>query len=330
MIRPFDWRDLGLLNRVRDEGQCFDSQLAFTRGVSSLQTVFMEMVTPGRSACTLVSRPPNKEEPATIGQIMHRAGEVHARLTFFGPEEALASANSQHLLEALGHVAGERGAHHLIAEVDERCPAFENLRRAGFAIYARQRILQLNHPSTINREATSGAWQAERDSDESAIHYLCLNIVPALVQQVELPPRLNRSDLVHWNEGELHCYLDIESGPLGTWVSPYIHPAAENLEELFRELLTHFDTQKRPLYFVVRSYQAWVGHILERIGFEACSDQAVMVKRLAAVVRRPALAPLPAVEGTRPEPTTPFAHFSQASWCDLRKTIREYWLKRKL
>lgn len=330
MIRPFDWRDIGLLNHVRDQGQCFDSQLAFTRGVSSLQTVFMEMVTPGRSACTLVSRPSNKGEPATIGQIMHRPGEVHARLTFLGPEEALVSADSQRLLETLGHVAGERGALHMIAEVDERCPAFENIRRAGFAIYARQRIWRLNQASQINSEPINAAWQTERDSNESAINHLYLNIVPALVQQVELPPRLDRSDLVHWNADDLHCYLDVESGPLGTWVSPYIHPAAENLEDLFRDLLTHFDTHKRPLFFVIRSYQGWVGHILERIGLEAYSDQAVMVKRLAAMVRRPALAPLPAVEGTRPEPTTPFAHSSATPWHDFRKAIREYWLKRKL
>lgn len=322
MIRPFDWRDLRLLNRVRDQGLCFDSQLAFTRGLSALQTVFMEMIAPGRSACTLVSRPTSQGKLAAIGQIMHHAGETHARLTFLGPEEALSNGDSRPLLEALSKAAGERGALHLIAEVDEGCPAFENLRRAGFAIYARQRIWRYHQLPPTQDECMQHAWQVKSDSNEVAIHQLYLNIVPALVQQAELPPKLGRGDLVHWHEGELLVYLDVESGPLGTWVSPYIHPATDNLEALLQSLLPRFEPHKRPIFFVIRSYQGWAGHILERLGFETFNDQAVMVKRLAAMVRRPALAPLPAVEGTRPEPTTPFARSKSPSSGDLDTPTR--------
>jgi hypothetical protein len=46
---------------------------------------------------------------------------------------------------------------------------------------------------------------------------------------------------------------------------------------------------------------------LERLGFEPFNDQAVMVKRLTAAVRHPVRAPLPALEGTQPEPTAPFS-----------------------
>jgi hypothetical protein len=46
---------------------------------------------------------------------------------------------------------------------------------------------------------------------------------------------------------------------------------------------------------------------LEHLGFEPFNDQAVMVKRLAAAVHHPARAPLPALEGTQPEPTAPFS-----------------------
>jgi hypothetical protein len=68
------------------------------------------------------------------------------------------------------------------------------------------------------------------------------------------------------------------------------------------------DRHRRTLYVCVRSYHGWMSATLERLGFEPCNDQAVMVKRLAARVRRPSLAPLPALDGTHPEPTTPFAH----------------------
>jgi hypothetical protein len=309
MIRPFDWRDLGLLHRARDQGLCLDSQLAFTRGSNTLQTLLLDMITPGRSACTIVARPDEKEDQPAIGQILHRAGDSLARLSFIGPESAISNPNILHLLDALSYAAGERGAQHLIAEVDEQSPIFENIRRAGFAIYARQRIWRLDVKADLKQLPKSEAWRSETENDESSINHLYLNIVPALVQQVELPPSVDRGDFVHVNEGELLGYLDIERGSLGVWVDPYFHPAVENLDELLLGFLgSYTDNQRRPLFFPVRSYQGWIGHALERIGFEPCSDQAVMVKRLAAALRRPAISSLPAVEGTHPEPTTPFAH----------------------
>jgi hypothetical protein len=139
------------------------------------------------------------------------------------------------------------------------------------------------------------------------VSHLYINIVPALVQQVEQPPIIERRDLAHALESDVLGYLDIERGPKGVWVQPYLHPAAENLDELLAGFLESYsDSRRRPLYFVVRSYQGWVSHGLERLGFTVCSDQAVMVKRLAALIRHPARVQLPAVEGTRPEPTTPF------------------------
>jgi len=314
MIRPFDWRDFALLHRMRDEGLCLDSQLAFTRGSNMVQTLLLDFITPKRTACTFVVRPDEEEDREAIGQISHRSGEAHARLSFFGPVGVISSPGSSRLLDALSHAAGERGAQHLIAEVDEESSVFELIRKAGFAIYARQRIWRLQGKPVLDPLIKPTGWRVETNDDESGISHLYLNIVPALVQQVELPPSVDRGDLVHWNEGELLGYLDIEKGPLGIWIEPLIHPAVENLDELLMNLLVNFfDNQNRPLYFPVRSYQGWIGHALERIGFEICSDQAVMVKRLAVAIRKPVLSTLPAVERTHPEPTTPFVHISP-SW----------------
>jgi hypothetical protein len=309
MVRAADWRDLGLIHRVRNDGLCLDSQLAYTRGPNTLQTVILDLLTPGRSAYTLVSRASRKDEPDAIGQIIHRVGDPHARLSFLGPEQAFPTSNGIRLLDELGQAAGQRGAHHLIAEVDETNPIFESLRKAGFAIYARQRIWHQGEIPTADRLTQNAAWRSAKSSDELSLSQLYLNIVPALVQQVEQPPSLGRGDLAHSLEGDLLGYLDIERGPKGVWVHPYLHPAAENLDELLSGFLeTYSDSRARPLYFAVRSYEGWVGHGLERLGFNVCSDQAVMVKRLAAYIRHPARARLPAVEGTRPEPTTPFVY----------------------
>lgn len=307
MVRHADWRDLGLILKVRNNGLCLDSQLAYTRGRSTFQTTVFDLLTPGRSTTTLVARPSNKKEPPAMGQIMHRMGDPQARLTFLGPEELISTTHGLAILDELGQAAGERGAHHLIAEVDETHPVFERLRNSGFAIYARQRVWRLDEIPNLD-QSTNAAWRPAKSSDEPAISHLYINIVPALVQQVEQPPSLSRGDLAHSLEGDVLGYLDIERGPRGVWVQPYLHPAAENLDELLSGFLASYsDSRGRSLYFAVRSYEGWVGHGLERLGFTVCSDQAVMVKRLAAVIRHPARARIPAVEGTRPEPTTPFA-----------------------
>jgi ribosomal protein S18 acetylase RimI-like enzyme len=137
MIRPFDWRDLPLLHRVRHRGLCLDSQLAYTRGPNVLQFALLDMLNPGRAAHTFVSRPGGQ---AAIGQVVVPAGRSVAHIAFLSPAEILEDSHGSEMLDAMARAGAEHGAHSLIAEVDEHSPAFECLRRFGFAIYSRQRI----------------------------------------------------------------------------------------------------------------------------------------------------------------------------------------------
>jgi hypothetical protein len=327
MIRPFDWRDVPLLHRLRDRGLCLDSQQALTHGPHALQHALLGALNPTGIACTLVARSGQGVEEAAVGQILQRNGNGLFRLAFFSPEEAILQPAGLSLLEALCQAAGARGARNLIAETEEDSPAFDCLRQAGFAIYARQQIWRLGAaeqsaapaPGMPRRrtrarsgaglpdEATSRQWRPEAAPDRSAIQVLYLNLVPALVQQIEPPPGRSGRGLVHWREDELLGYIDIERGPLGIWTQPYFHPAAERTEALLAGFLQTFSDGRGPLYVCVRSYQGWMNGVLERLEFAPSHNQAVMVKRLAVSIRRPALAPLPALEATRPKPTTPFA-----------------------
>jgi hypothetical protein len=309
-FRPLDWRDIPLLHRIRDSGLCFDSELAYTSGPHALQNALFGVFNPGRSTLTVVGRVENQ---ALVGQILHDNSQPHARLAFIGPAEIVNDSACERLLEALAQTAGENGAHNLIAEVNEHSPAFECLREAGFAIYARQRIWRLNEsgdataPLPDHQPPRSPSWRPETSADETPIHFLYVNLVPGLVQQAEPPPHRTGRGMVYWSGGDLLGYLDIDRGPLGDWIQPYFHPAAEEPEALLGDYIARTNPRRRvPLYVCVRSYHGWLRTPLERLGFEVDSDQAVMVKRLAASVRRPALVPLPALEGTRPEPTAPF------------------------
>ena len=303
MIRELDWRDLPLLHRVRDRGLCPDSQLAFTRGAHAMQNALLDPFIPGRSAITLVAR---KGEVEAVGQCIYRSDAPNARLSFFGPQEALDADAGLELVESLAAAAGELGAPSLVAEVDEQSYAFERLRTAGFAIYARQRIWRSGTAAPDEKDGMETVWRAEVSTDKPATQSLYHTIVPGLVQQVEPAPSHPGHNLVHWSEGELLGYLDIGRGSLGTWVQPYFHPAVENIQALLGEFLAQTPSDP-PVYICVRSYQSWMGRPLERLAFEPSVDQAVMVKRLAVGVHKRAASPLPAVDGSYPEPTAPIA-----------------------
>ena len=311
-IRLYDWRDLILLHRIRNRGMCLDSKLMYTRGAHTLRDRPLATLIPGRSVCTLVFRADNSSELSAAGQFQIHNNKLPARLVFISPRQILSRTEGVNLLEAMAHMAGEWGAPALIAEIDERDPAFDCLHVAGFAVYSRQRILQLERVVNDRAAPHEMIWRSAIDRDYIAIQSLYTNLVPALVQQVEPPPSRDGRGLVYWSQGELLGFLDVEHGPQGIWVQPYFHPAAELDDELLSGImLTMSPSQKRPLFICVRSYQGGLSHSLSRLGFERCSSQAVMVKRLAAPIRRQVRAEIPALDGTQPEPSAPFANIVQ-------------------
>lgn len=306
MIRRFDWRDIALLRRVHRHGLCMHARMGCTRGPDALLNALREILPIKRRASTLVYRPKAQDELAAVGQLSYRAGEQHARLAFIGPVEVLNLPSGARLLDALVEAAGRRGAHHLLAEVNEDSRAFEALRLASFAIYARQRIWRWAGGLSAGQDLRAGGWRSMSDADTAAVQALYHSLVPPMVQQIEPQPSCDRGCLVHREEGELIGYLQLQRGPIGTWMQPFFHPSVKNVEDLLAPVLrqARIDRQ-RPLYLCVRSYQGWMNGLLERLEFEAWQDQAVLVKHLVAKVRTPALAPLRALEGTSPEPTAP-------------------------
>jgi hypothetical protein len=315
VIRSFDWRDLALIHRLRNDGICLDTQLAYTRGMNALQNALLDPFTPGRSVCTLVARAEEGNEIEAVGQYVLHEARRQAHLAYIGPLEALNRDVGLRLLDALTRHAGEQAAHSLTAEIDEDDDLFDRLRSAGFAIYARQRIWRLEAEWQRGAaEQVESDWRFENEQDRIAIHNLYHSLVPALVQQVELPPTLDGQGLIYRANGDVLGYLDIRRGPHGTWVQPYFHPAAKLDDSVISSFLDRFHpSPTSPLFICVRSYQGGLGSSLQRLGFEPCSDQAVMVKRLAASVRQGATKPLPALDGTQPEVTAPFTNIETKS-----------------
>jgi len=297
MIRPFDWRDFGLLRRLADRGLCLDTETGLTRGPQTLQKALFSYLTPVASMPTFVLTPGDGAgSTGAFGQVRHRPGSEYARVMCLAPAEIVTAPAGYELLEQLSIASGQRGAHNLLAEVADGSPEFITLRALGFAVYARQDIWQL--PAEARDLGAAPELRLRESADTFGITTLYLNNVPSLVQQVEPPPGRRSRGYVHVSEDEILAYRDIARGPLGILVQPYFHPAVQDVARMLSQFVRQLPNRRnRRVYFNVRSYQTWLSRPLQEVGFELFAEQAVLVKRLAVRSAHLELAPVRVLEG---------------------------------
>jgi hypothetical protein len=305
-IHPFDLRDLPTLRRYRDQSVFLNSALVLTRGPNLLTRALLSSLAPGVGIITAVSVENNNVDQVVIGQTMLASGAQCANLTFLTPEAALELASLSPLLEYISTQAVERGAFRILAEANEDSLAFESLRQAGFAIYARQRVWRV--AEKVAGDTTSAVWQPATDRDLIQVRSLYNNLIPGLVQQAEPFPPERLHGVVYRQGDDLLAYVEVKYGRRGVWVQPFIHPDAEqvagHLEGLFQNLQSRYS---RPLYACVRSYQSWLEPAVEKLGAEASPPQAVMVRHLAVPQKVLRAFALPVLEGGQAEPTASIA-----------------------
>lgn len=292
MIRPFDWRDIPFLHRYRNQGLCLNSSLGLTRGKTISPTVLLSYLTPASGFFTWVY---TDDQQSLLGQLNHQAGSPFGRISFLAPERAIKNARPQALLEHISKQAGQRGAFHLVAEIDELAPAFEVLRQAGFGVYARQRIWKIGEGENLRKP--SSKWIPIKDRHNIAVQTLFHNVVPGLVGQVESLPVKYLEGLVCFKDNELIGYVDFKYGYYGIWAQPFIHPDVGDIDDHLDAMIAAIpDRRSRPIFLCVRTYQSWLEPALEKMDSQSSPLQAVMVKRLAAR-KKLTLQALPAIEG---------------------------------
>lgn len=282
-----------------------DSAQLLTQGDPLGVGAFIRHLHPDYGTYTGVGNAPSLKTPL-IGQIHYTEGARSARLSFLLPSSYAEKPEMVQLVEALAIQAGKWGAFNLLAEVDEDSPAFITLRKAGFSVYARQRVWQLPFTGTQENEFTS-QWQPVSAGDEVSIRNLAQLLAPPIVQSAELFPSNRAAGLVYYQSGEIMAYVENAFGPRGIFLLPLLHPAIEDVGGLLLGLDRHlFPLFMRPVYLSVRSYQAWIESALEKLEWRASQSQALMVKHLtrpqpifASSVR------LVASEGRQIEPTVP-------------------------
>jgi hypothetical protein len=246
-----------------------------------------------------------------IGQISYVNGSAYARLSYLAPENSLEAVDLSALLDFMALQVGKEGAFHILADVDESSQVYPLLRRAGFAIFARQVIWRLDGKAIGDEDPVS--WRPCRSGDVIGAHSLYSNVVPGLIQQVEPLPKRGLKGYVHFQHGELRAFVELKYGRNGIWVQPFVHPDAESFDRHLIQLLRQLPGRSgRPLYICVRSYQSWLESAIAETGAQSGPQQAVMVRHLSVNLRVKQALPVHAINGTRTEPTAPIAQIEDS------------------
>jgi hypothetical protein len=277
-IRSLDLLDLPLLSRFRRDVVPLYSARILTRGNPLGAMAMLSYLNPRGHIYTAVA---SENNTSLMGQVILNGDETSARLTFLAPLEHI-NGLTLSLLDHLTTQAGEWGAFHLLAEVDENSKVFRSLRQAGFAMYAWQRVWKLPARETTPGD---GSWREAEESDWPAIQSLHGQIVPAMIHPVDVLPK-QISGLVCRPGGNLQAYVLVDNGPAGVWIQPLVPPDSGCGPETLASLS---GWGGRPVYVCVRSYQAWLESVLEDLGAEAGPRQAVMVRRLVKTIKEPQL-----------------------------------------
>ena len=306
-IRPFEWRDLPLLYRYRDQGVFLDSTRVLVHGPAMIPLgAFLPYYGPRTRIFTYRTSSPSPSGKPIIAQLTFVNGASFARLSFLAPENAIEVTDLSYLSDYMAVQMGAMGVFHILADIDEDSPVYHILRRAGFAIYARQRIWRLD--GQAEGEAGDASWRACRSSDLISARALYCNVVPGLVQQVEPFPRKNLKGFVHYQDGDLSAYIEPKYGRYGVWIQPYVHPDAVQFDRQLVDFLHNLPHRgSRPLFICIRSYQSWLESAVEAMGARPGPSEAVMVRHLTLTQRVKQTFPIPAINGTHAEPTAPIA-----------------------
>lgn len=276
-IRPLALFDLPYLHSFRDQAIGLDTARTLTRGNPLSAVGLFAYVNPARHIYSAIV---NGEQESVLGGIIHSRDETFAKLLFIAPSSQLDHPDLPALIENLSAQAGAWGAFHVLAEVDETSDAFVALRKAGFSVYAWQRMWDV---SEIKEAGRSFDWPRVKSVHLPSVQNLYYQIVPPLLQPVEQQPKSPSGWMC--NEG-VKCYASAMHGVHGIVLAPLIHPEATDVSTKLASLISNLpDRRNRPVYLCVRSYQAWLEPVLADLGARGADRQAVMVKHLARMVK---------------------------------------------
>ncbi len=273
--RALEIFDLPKLPSYRGKLIMLDNRWVLTRGNPLHALSFFSYLNPKRRVYTAISE---DRAGTALGGVIQHPDERFARLTYLAPEKPDLSPLA--LVEHLVSYAGGWQLRQVVTEVEENHPLFLTLRQSGFSVYTRQRIWDLSAIDRVAKQTPD--WKKLKETDMLSIQTLQAEVVPPLLLPIEFFSD-SQTGMICQSDETL-AYVDCTYGLQGIFLRPLIHPNADDMRGKLLGLLKALPNRRGlPVYLCVRSYQAWIEPVLERLGAKASENQAVMVKHLVSM-----------------------------------------------
>ncbi len=314
MIRPFRWNDLPTLYRYRHRGIFLNSALAATQN-SLISLTWASRLVSGEASAWVARA--SDGGPMLLGRYFQPRGSHTAHIAFLAPREAADSPAAVHLIEQLTRQVGERGAFSILAEIETASPLFLALRNTGFLPCTKQRVWRWENIQLPSAQS----WRVVRREDLPAVSALLRAITPERLIHTEEAAISASPGLVYISPTGLMGYAEVQSGPLGIWLRPHLHPEVQNVEDILRALVACIPgSQRRAITICVRAYQPQIEPALESLGSTPLTEQTVLVKRIAIRQRLIEMRKLPQLENQR-DAAAPLAQSRQSRYASRSKVI---------
>ncbi len=261
----------------------------------------------GRDRTTLIMQ---ERGTSAVVQSLGRSGRPEQDVVYLGTSGTRATRLPSdydiwfRLLEQLCAHAGHAYVQRLYAAAPcQHTEVREIFRQLGFQAYTHTTILQLSGPDWDQR-TTLAPMRMQARRDHWAVHKLYGVVTPHLVQHAEvrnarhwslsLSPHFGRQRQVAWVLGpddNLTAYLRLTRKVSGHVFSLMVRPdMRDQVVDVLRFGLAQL-SDARPVYLVLREYQADLIEPCYALGFQPIGEQALLVKSMVVAVRRPLLVP---------------------------------------
>jgi hypothetical protein len=309
VIRPFDIRDVPLVQKLHGAARPLTMQLVAVGGINPLREAMRAFVGGLRDHYVCLVERDTAHHLEAFGLMQISAESEHELPRQRGAAILLIAPIPRqpehvtlwtYLAQELASAAAERGVHHIVAEAAEGTPEAEALLNAGFAPLMQQDLMKLTAPShpVGAPERPEGLREATPD-DAPLIHALRMRSAPRMVAQpVDTVDSLlsalkTRAGWVLFRQNELIAHVGFWHGRRGRAMLCQFRPEAEDMARDVIHFALSQDSYRRPTYCMVRHYQSGLLATLDALGFAHVTTTTLMVRHTAVRVGQPVWSAVP-------------------------------------
>ena len=254
-----------------------DAEVSLAGGIQiAVLESTLELLFPQHATITAVVEK-KQDGSKEIGQV--HLYEEAAYLIYIHPGDLACVADACTLLDGLVRLAGERGAHFLLAAIEENNSIHYGLRQSGFRPAYTHKIWQIS-PGQHFPWDDDYQWKPVVEKDYLFLSSIYQHCVPPALQPI-LP--LKEKQLPQFMlsvKNEVRGYAYLHRYAQAAFLYPYVCPSLTDMQPALRSLINVLPAHTK-LFIVIPSFQGGLDSARNSLSVKTVMKQQVLVKYTA-------------------------------------------------